>query len=112
MYICIVSNTYRIGKVRIEYVSYRLLTVSSQPYKWGSEFGAGDQVLHGYYHEQVGKDFLHQRLVKNTKATVPATSVIYICSEMAATDTFVVEESLHRRNLKCMIESDFARLAI
>jgi len=25
------SNTYRIGKVRIEYVSYRLLTVSSQP---------------------------------------------------------------------------------
>jgi len=32
MYMCIVSNTYRIGKVRIEYVSYRLLTVSSQPY--------------------------------------------------------------------------------
>jgi len=32
MYIYIVSNTYRIGKVRIEYVSYRLLTVSSQPY--------------------------------------------------------------------------------
>ena len=29
---CIVLNMYRIGKVRIEYVSYRLLTVSSQPY--------------------------------------------------------------------------------
>jgi len=29
---CIVLNTYRISKVRIEYVSYRLLTVSSQPY--------------------------------------------------------------------------------
>jgi len=29
--ICIVSNTYRIDKVHIEYVSYRLLTVSSQP---------------------------------------------------------------------------------
>jgi len=32
MYMCIVSNTYRIGKVRIEYVSIRLMTVSSQPY--------------------------------------------------------------------------------
>jgi len=32
MYMCIVSNKYRIGKVRIEYVSYWLLTVSSQPY--------------------------------------------------------------------------------
>jgi len=30
---------------------------------WGSEFSAGDQV-HGYYYEQVGIDFLHQRLVK------------------------------------------------
>ena len=27
---CIVLNTYRIGKVRIEYVLYRLLTVSHQ----------------------------------------------------------------------------------
>ena len=32
--------------------------------KWGSEFSAGDQVLHGYYYEQVENDFLHQRLVK------------------------------------------------
>ena len=32
--------------------------------RWGSEFSAGDQVLHGYYYEQVGNDFLHQRLVK------------------------------------------------
>jgi len=31
MYMCIVSNTYRIGKVRIEYISIRLMTVSSQP---------------------------------------------------------------------------------
>jgi len=29
---CIVLNTYLIGKVRIEYVSYWLLTVSSLPY--------------------------------------------------------------------------------
>jgi len=29
---CSVSNTYRIGKVRIEYVSIRLMTVLSQPY--------------------------------------------------------------------------------
>ena len=29
---CIVSNTYGIGKLRIEYVSIRLMTVSSQPY--------------------------------------------------------------------------------
>jgi len=40
--------------------------------------------------EQVGNDFLHQRLVNNIKATVPAKYVTYICSEMAATDTFVV----------------------
>jgi len=55
--------------------------------KWGSGFSSGDQVIHGYYYEQVGNDFLHQRLVKNIKATVPTKSVIYICSEMAATDT-------------------------
>jgi len=57
---------------------------------WGSEFSAGDQVLHSYYYERVGNDFLHQRLVKNIKATraVPAKTVIYICSEMAATDTY------------------------
>jgi len=29
---CIVSNTFRISKVRIEYVLYLLLTVSSQTY--------------------------------------------------------------------------------
>jgi len=28
---CIISKTYRIGKVRIKYLSYRLQTVSSQP---------------------------------------------------------------------------------
>ena len=56
------------------------------------EFSAGD---HGYYYEQVENDFLHQRLVKNFKATVPTKSVIYICSEMAATDTFVMEDSLN-----------------
>jgi len=33
MYMCILSNMYRIGKVRIEYVSYLLLTISFQPYK-------------------------------------------------------------------------------
>jgi len=53
--------------------------------KWGSEFSPGDQVIHGYYYEQVGNDFLHQRHVKNIKATAPAKSVIYICSEVAAT---------------------------
>jgi len=31
---------------------------------WGSEFSPGDQVLNGYYYEQHGNDFLHQRLVK------------------------------------------------
>jgi len=36
--------------------------------KWGSEFSAGDQVLHGYYYEQEGNDFLHQRLVKKNSA--------------------------------------------
>ena len=30
----------------------------------GSEFSPDDQVLHGYYYEQEGNDFLHQRLVK------------------------------------------------
>ena len=35
MYMCIVLNTYRIGKVCIEYVSYWLLTVSSQRYDKG-----------------------------------------------------------------------------
>jgi len=39
--------------------------------KWGSEFSAGDQVLHDYYYEYIGNDFFHQRLVKNVKATVP-----------------------------------------
>jgi len=33
--------------------------------QWGSEFSAGDQVLHGYYYEQIRNDFLHQRLVTN-----------------------------------------------
>jgi len=70
--------------------------------KWGSEFSAGDEVLHGYYYEQVGNDFLHQRLVKKIKALVPAKRIIYICSEMAATDTFVMQDSLHRRILKCI----------
>jgi len=70
--------------------------------KWGSEFSAGNQVLNGYYYEQEGNDFLYQRLVKKIKATVQAKPVIYCCSEMAATDTFVMEESLHRRILKCI----------
>jgi len=69
--------------------------------KKGSEFSSGDQVLHGYYYEQVENDFLHQRPVKNIKATVPTKSVIYICSEMA--DTLVMEDSLHRRILKCIL---------
>jgi len=43
--------------------------------KWGSQKSPGDQVIHGYYYEQEGNDFLHQRLVKNIKATVPAKSV-------------------------------------
>jgi len=48
------------------------------------EFSPDDQVLNGYYYKQEGNDFLHQRLVKNIKATVPAKTVIYFCSEMAA----------------------------
>jgi len=35
---------------------------------WGSEFSAGDQVLHGYNYEQVKNDFLHQRLVKTIQS--------------------------------------------
>jgi len=70
--------------------------------KWGSEFSPGDQVIHGYYYKQVGNDFLHQQLVKNIKATVPAKSVIYIYSEMAATDTFVIKDLLYRGILKCL----------
>jgi len=70
--------------------------------KWGSEFRPGDKVIHGYYYEQVGNDFLHQRLVKHIKTTVPAKSVIYICSEMVATDTFVMQDSLHGRILRCI----------
>ena len=31
MYMCIVSNMYHIKNIRIEYVSYQLLTVWSQP---------------------------------------------------------------------------------
>ena len=46
--------------------------------KWESEFSAGDQVLHGYYYEQVGNDFLHQRLVKNIKASVPEKSNLHL----------------------------------
>jgi len=69
---------------------------------WGLEFSAGDQVLHAYYYEQIGNDFLHQRLVNKYQSnTVPAKTVIYTCSKMAATDTFVMENSLHRRILKC-----------
>jgi len=39
---------------------------------------------------------------KNIKAKVPDKTVIYFCSEMAATETFVMEDSLHRRILKCI----------
>jgi len=39
---------------------------------------------------KLGMTFFTSDSWKNTKATVPAKTVIYICSEMAATDTFVV----------------------
>jgi len=84
---CIMKSTTCVVQLRISYVD-----------KWGSEFSAGDQVLHSYYYDKEGNDFLYQRLlVKNIKATVLAKSVIYICSKMAATDTFVKQDSLHRQ---------------
>ena len=46
--------------------------------KWGSEFSAGDQILHGYYYKQVGNDFIHQRLVKNIKASVPEKCNLHV----------------------------------
>jgi len=57
--------------------------------------------------------------VKNIKATVPNKTVIYFCSEMAATDTFVMEPGgfttqthFEMHLITFLIETDFARLAI
>jgi len=65
--------------------------------KWESELSAGDQVLHGYYYEQVVSSSATREKYQSISA---GKNVIYICSEMAATDTFVMEDSLHRRILK------------
>ena len=87
--------------------------------KWGgSEFSPGDQVLNGCYYEQEGNDFLHQRLVKKYQSnTVPAKTVIYFCSEMAATDTYIdggftTQTHFEMHLITILIESDFFRLAI
>ena len=48
MYMCIVSNTYHICRVRIEYVSYQLLTVLSQPLYKGKKIKSQNLLVYLY----------------------------------------------------------------
>ena len=69
--------------------------------KWGGFFEAGDEVIHGNYFQAKDKTLLNQILIKRNKATVPAHSIVYICSELdLCNGTIHLNDSLHRRILK------------
>ena len=69
---------------------------------WGASYEPGSSVIHGYYYTTMDDTSMKQTIVKRLRASVPAFSVIYICSELEDSDEICISNSLHRRILKSL----------
>jgi hypothetical protein len=71
---------------------------------WGSTLPAGTEVITGLYYDNNKKKPLSYKLIPKLKAVVPATSVIYICSELDAITNITLEEDVHLTILNAINE--------
>uniref|UniRef100_K1P5G4 Uncharacterized protein n=1 Tax=Magallana gigas TaxID=29159 RepID=K1P5G4_MAGGI len=63
---------------------------------WGSTLPAGIKVITGLYYDNINnKNLLSYKLIPRRRAVVPASAVVYICSEIDARAKIVLDECVH-----------------
>lgn len=63
---------------------------------WGSTLPAGIKVITGLYYDNINnKNLLSYKLIPRRRAVVPASAVVYICSEIDARANIVLDECVH-----------------
>lgn len=71
---------------------------------WGATLPAGIQVITGLYYNNNKQNPLSYKLVSRTRAVVPASAAVYICSELDAKPNIVLQEDVHLNILHAINE--------
>lgn len=71
---------------------------------WGSTLPAGIEVITGLYYDNKKQNPLSYKLVPRRRAVVPASAVVYICSELDAKINIALDEGVHLNILHAIDE--------